>query len=131
MRRHLDVECALVEIFHRVGPCHDYGPDLEEGDFFYSLPDRITVYRGASRSRIDGAISWTTDIEVAQRFAHGHRGIAVPDPVVATGTINKFDVFLATNERQESEILGLPRDVKIADADLDPFSDLVREHFGL
>jgi hypothetical protein len=99
----------LAEIFHRVGPAPD------PGEFFHSLPDCITVYRGASRERIEGAISWTTNLKVAQHFAHGHRLIRVPDPVIATGVINKLDVFLATNERSESEILALPHIINVED----------------
>ena len=55
----------------------------------------------------------TTDVHVAEGFARGHRGIRVPDPVVATGTIAKSAVFLATNDRGESEVLGLPHIIKI------------------
>jgi hypothetical protein len=50
---------------------------------------------------------------VARRFARGHRRITVPDPVIATGTINKSDIFWATNCRNEYEILGEPRDIKV------------------
>jgi hypothetical protein len=104
----------LVETLHRVGPCNCYREQAEDGGaFFDSLPEQITVYRGGSRARIDGAISWTTSIDIAEGFARGHRFIRVPDPVVATGTINKSAVFLATNDRNESEVLCLPRIIKI------------------
>jgi hypothetical protein len=89
----------LVETLQRVGPCSQeyyrkYGGD--RGEFFDSLPDQTIVYRGAPRSRIHGAVSWTTDKAIAQGFAQGHRGIAVPNPVVAVGVIEKVRVFLAT-----------------------------------
>jgi hypothetical protein len=78
------------------------------------LPDTITVYRGASHSRIKDAVSWTKCINAARRFAHGHRGIKVPDPVVATGVVDKASVFLALDERlEEHEILALPRIIKV------------------
>jgi hypothetical protein len=94
----------LVPIFRRVGPC-----PLEYVLYFWmDLPDQLTLYRGASRSRIHGAISWTIDRKVAEKFARGHRGIPVPDPVIATASINKAAIFAATNERGESEVLCLP-----------------------
>jgi hypothetical protein len=102
----------LVKTLGRVGPCSpdQYSAHVEDGGaFFDCLEDQITVYRGASRSRIHGAISRTTDLDVARRFARGHRGIAVPDPVIAIGVIDKAAVFLATNDRREFEIVGLPR----------------------
>lgn len=81
----------------RVGPHPETPPQ----------PDRLTVYRGASRARI-AAVSWTTDLEVARRFASGHRGIGVPDPVIAMAEISGDEVFWATDDRNESEILCLP-----------------------
>jgi hypothetical protein len=108
----------LLKVLRRAGPCHPsyYRKyDLHDrGKFFRSLPDPISVYRGASRERIAG-LSWTTSPIVAWRFARGHRGIRVPDPVIATGTISKSDVLWATDCRNEREILGEPRDIKVED----------------
>jgi hypothetical protein len=56
---------------------------------------------------------------VAWHFARGHRGIRVPDPVVATGTINKSNILWATDCRNEHEILGEPRDIKVEDFQLE------------
>ena len=50
------------------------------------------------------------EAEVAWRFARG-----TPDPVVATGVINKSDIWWATASRNEEEILGVPRDIKVKD----------------
>jgi hypothetical protein len=44
-----------------------------QGAFFDRLPEHFTVYRGGSRVRINGAISWTTDVHVAEGFAR-HTG---------------------------------------------------------
>jgi hypothetical protein len=104
----------LVPIFHRVGQCP---PDRAGRDCLDGLPDQLTLYRGADRSRIEGAISWTTDKEIARRFARGHRGIRTPDPVIAVAAIAKADIFAATNERKESEVLCLPRVTAISDLD--------------
>jgi hypothetical protein len=94
----------IVRVLRRIGPC----PADLRSPFFNDLPETVAVYRGASRLRIEGAISWTTDPEVARLFARGHRGIPVPDPVIAIGTIAKVDVFFATDDRNEREVICLP-----------------------
>lgn len=78
--------------------------DQEAREFYSSLPDRITIYRGCSRSRIH-AVSWTTDLEVAKGFAKGHRGISVPDAVLMTAKIRKSDIITVIQDRDESEII--------------------------
>lgn len=112
----------LLSVLRRVGPAPAsiYQDDWDKGDFFRSLPDEVTVYRGASRKRIAG-LSWTTDERVAWRFARGHRRVPVLDPVVATGVISKSDIWWATNQRSEREILGEPRDIKVEDFPLQQF----------
>jgi hypothetical protein len=104
----------LPEVLQRVGPAPAscYQQDWDKGNFFQSLPDQITVYRGASRQRI-GGLSWTTSKIVAWGFAYGHRGIRVLDPVIATATINKTNILWATDQLSEREVLGVPRDIKI------------------
>ena len=98
----------LAEIMQRVGP-------YRVGAFYEGLPDEITVYRGADRSRISGAISWTTDRYIAYGFAYGHRGIKPPDPVIATGSVNKTDVYFATDDRGEREVICCPNVSEVVD----------------
>jgi hypothetical protein len=43
------------------------------------LGRRSRVYRGCDQSEIRG-ISWSTSRAVAEKFAHGHRGIRSPNP---------------------------------------------------
>jgi hypothetical protein len=76
--------------------------------FFGTLPDNITVYRGATQSRIKGAFSWTADKKIACDFARGHRGIYVSGAVVATAFVNRGEVFWATDERHEREVICVP-----------------------
>ena len=78
--------------------------------FYDSLPDNVLVYRGCSRERI-GGIAWTTDKSIAAGFAHGHRGIHVPDSVIVTATIPKKDIFGVFADRQESEVVCCPRQI--------------------
>ena len=76
--------------------------------FFDFLPDPVTIFRGCSRPRVRG-VSWTTDKAVAEAFACGHRGIRVPDPVLAEALVPKEAVFAAFVGREESELVIDPR----------------------
>lgn len=73
-------------------------------DWFNSLPEQLTVYRGCTEGRQDG-ICWTADKSVAEDFARGHRNIKNPKPIVYEAKINKFDAFFAFNDRGEQEIV--------------------------
>jgi hypothetical protein len=64
----------------------------------------IRVYRGCSRRRVRG-VSWTTDAHVAAMFARGHRGIRVPNAVVASASVPRIAVFHYEDSREESEVL--------------------------
>ncbi len=46
---------------------------------------------------------------MAEEFAGGHRGIRVPEPVVASALIPKEYIFFVTDERQEKEVVLDPR----------------------
>jgi hypothetical protein len=74
---------------------------------FDRMPSRIRVYRGCSRARIDG-LSWTINRAVAESFAYGHRGVRVPNAVIATGTISKNDIYGLIVDRSEEEVLLEP-----------------------
>ncbi|TGE02436.1 hypothetical protein [Methylobacterium nonmethylotrophicum] len=81
----------------------------EDGDraFYASLPDRITIYRGCDMDRVM-SLAWTTDKAIALGFAKGHRGISVPNPVLASAFVRKHSILGAYQERQEHEILVDP-----------------------
>jgi hypothetical protein len=49
----------------------------------------VRIYRGCSRPRVRG-VSWTMDRKVAEGFARGHRGIRVPDAVVAEWSARRY-----------------------------------------
>jgi len=99
----------LVEFLHAViydcdfdVPSYQY---LTPEDYltYKSLPEFIRIYRGCSLSRVYG-FSWTTDRKIAEGFARGHRGVSVPDPVIATLRIPKrYAIGFYTN-RKENEL---------------------------
>ena len=84
---------------------------MYDRDWFNSLPEQLTVYRGGPEGCQDG-ICWTVDRDVAESFARGHRGIKYAKPRVYEATMNKFDAFFAFNDREEQEIVWR--------ADIDP-----------
>jgi hypothetical protein len=86
--------------------------DEEQRAAWDSLPASVKVYRGSSRERAAG-ISWTTCLDVAEKFVRGHRGIVVPDPVIATAHIDKTRILALITERRESEVLINPRQMVI------------------
>ncbi|MER8375783.1 hypothetical protein NKH19_27265 [Mesorhizobium sp. M1338] len=95
----------LLELLQFHQPMEDF---LEGQDrvFYDQLPDVIQIYRGCSRDRLHG-LSWTTDRRIAESFARGHRGVPVPEPVVARVSIPKSAVLAISIERGESECLSI------------------------
>jgi hypothetical protein len=80
----------------------------EQRQFFETLSPLVLVFRGCSRVRVCG-IAWTVDREIAEGFARGHRGIKVPEPVIASALVPKEHIFFVTDDRQEKEIVLNPR----------------------
>lgn len=97
----------LLRLLRSLSSARDFF-DADGATFFDRLPDPVTIYRGCSRPRVRG-VSWTTDRDVAAGFARGHRGIRVPDSVVAQAAVPKEAVFAVFTDRNESEVLVDPR----------------------
>lgn len=98
---------VLLRILHE----HGSGAQFLQGEarsFYEGLPDLVPIFRGCSRQRLRG-LSWTTNLEIAEGFARGHRNIRVPDPIVATAKIPKEAIFAVCVERGESELVINPR----------------------
>jgi hypothetical protein len=94
--------------------------DSEDRAFYESLPEKIVVYRGTSRSRVRG-LSWTIDGKIAEGFAHGHRGMRLPDGVVCSAKIDKeTGIFFVSVSRQESETVLNPR--RLSRLRVEPYS---------
>jgi hypothetical protein len=71
----------LLRNANRQSRAREYMGDAENANFFDDLPELIPVYRGCARRRIRG-ISWTTDHDVALKFARGIRFDREPDRVL-------------------------------------------------
>ena len=74
--------------------------------FIEHLPDRIRIFRGQDAGDAFG-LAWTTDRQVADSFAHRHRGIVHDDPFVYEITVRRKEVAFCCNDRQEAEIVML------------------------
>jgi hypothetical protein len=69
----------------------------------------IIVYRGQDLKSRKG-LSWTTDLEIARGFAIGHR-LYNPNPIVLSATVKPETIAFFTNDREESEIVLMRRDI--------------------
>lgn len=101
--------------------------DKEERALFKKLPETVTVYRGCSVNKVSG-ISWTTDKEKAKWFAMRYNFQNKSGPLdkeccVVEGQIAKSDVLAVILQRQESEIICDPKNVKRKKKDILPAMD--------
>jgi hypothetical protein len=71
---------------------------------YRSLPDGVTAYRGQGANQPVG-LSWTLDLDVATRFAFGHRDARNPEPVILNLAVAKKDIAFVVNEREEAELV--------------------------
>lgn len=80
---------------------------IDEDDIndFNALPDTVTLYRGQNTEDLDG-ISWTTEYEIAKKFAFRHK-MSIKD--VGVGVLKmeipKTDIKAYTNNRNEKECI--------------------------
>jgi len=94
----------------------------EEKDKFDLLPKRITIYRGLQDKKAKiKSLSWTLSEDKAKWFASRFRG----EIKVYKAEIDKEDVFMYTNDRNEEEVVINPNKlreglvVKLANEDED------------
>jgi hypothetical protein len=98
LRRAL-AEVALPEVL---------GPD--ELSFYTQLPEWVPIWRGCERRRERG-LSWTNDRAVAQQFARGMRCVN-GYPTLASAEIHKQHIFAVFLDRDESELVVDPRQLR-------------------
>lgn len=77
----------------------DYAPEC-------NLPPRITIYRGQDADTPLG-LAWTTNREVAEGFAFGHRGKNNPKPTIFSIEVRREAVAFVATDREEDEIVLL------------------------
>lgn len=72
---------------------------------FSRLPERFTVWRGGDRYRVRKGLCWTLDQSVAEGFARGHRFIFNKYPTLLMAEIERSEVAMVNNHREESEVV--------------------------
>ena len=78
-----------------------YFMEPEEQEYYDTLPEVVTVYRGQSHDgKYYNALSWTDDLEKATWFAKRFEG-----GKLFKATIEKKYIFAFNNERGESELI--------------------------
>ena len=82
----------------------DFGHGWNRTPEIAALPAHLTFFRGQSTDAEPG-LSWTLDRKVAEGFARGHRNICVPDPVILTTEIERADVAMYLDARNEREVV--------------------------
>jgi hypothetical protein len=102
-----DARTWLLQVLQAKPPAGSFFSPAQRA-FFNALPAQVTVFRGCTRPRLRG-LAWTTDRAVAEGFARGHRGICVPEPVIASAIIPKEHIFFVSDDRNEKEIILDPR----------------------
>lgn len=85
--------------------------DEEEYEVYKEIPERITLYRGVARGRVEKGMSWTDSREKAEWFSRrfGNEGYLLKMEA------RKEDVLAYFSRRNESEYLVYPKNyVKIS-----------------
>jgi uncharacterized protein len=88
----------IIEVFRRLMPLRSALQDPEDIDFWDSLPDPLTIYRGgeAPLGQLARGISWSISEGQAQVFADRQKG-----GIVVTGSISKEQIFAVFGSEQE------------------------------
>ena len=76
------------------------------------LPERVTIYRGVNDRNGFSGLSWTLDLERAERFARRFLFSDSDFPgVVVTGRVLQRRIIALFQVRNESEVVAEPRHV--------------------
>ncbi len=93
--------------------------EADERRALAALPDPVPVFRGYARDGCERGLSWTTERERAEWFAHRFAGLdGEPQARVTVGAVPKAKVIAYLLGRQENEVLALPEDVSVERVDL-------------
>ncbi len=80
----------------------------QDREFYASLPDCFTAYRGQNGVELAAGGSFTLSESVARGHASGRRKISYSDPTVLSLRVTKADVALAFAAPAENEIVLFP-----------------------
>jgi hypothetical protein len=97
---HMDI---ILDYLSDKRPDKEYLMDDEEREFFISLPDEVTIYRGCTKKEIESGkfrISWTLDKKVAEFFAYTYKN-SVHEDRGKEKDISKFDVVEKTVRKKD------------------------------
>lgn len=78
--------------------------DKDDEEFYDSLPQQVTIYRAQNADCDEMGFSWTTSLQVAEKFKRRCNG------VIYTSTVDKEDIKCASNAREEFEVIVLDID---------------------
>jgi len=95
----------------------------EELAAYEALSDTITIYRGCGKKNKKGA-SWSLDQNVATKFPFLNT-YQVPDPILVTATVDKYQILALKLDRNESEIITFAAKPTKREALLSPKRNLV------
>ena len=87
----------------------NYLMDEDELKVLHDLPEIVTIYRGVGSNKYKNGMSWTLDLDKARWFS---KRFNFDGEYVYQGTINKSDILVYTEQRNESEVIVNPRKVK-------------------
>lgn len=76
----------------------------EELETYNYLPDEVQIYRGVGTKSNPKGFSWTTNLEVAERFAERY-SMLDGDGYIAVATVKKEDVLAYFSRRDEDEYI--------------------------
>ena len=80
--------------------------DKEDMELYLSLPDKVTVYRGADVDELaneDFGFSWTLKQDIARKFAT--ETASTKDRVILKAIVDKDYIAVYTNAREEEECI--------------------------
>ena len=84
----------LTRLFEQINP--KLFMSEKDMSMYESLPDEIKLYRGMYSDNYYRAVSWTTDIDVAEWFAN-----RFTSGYIVTATVHKTDVFCCYDSEKE------------------------------
>jgi hypothetical protein len=78
---------------------------------FAALPDPFTAYWGGDSSQRKNC--WTTNVEVAEALARGHRGARHPNPVTLSAPLPKNIVCMFLTDRTQVVLFRRPKGLQL------------------